>query len=83
MLFRSIQIDDYRILEKLGEGGMGVFFRARQISLGRDVAIKILTRERVGNETDEARFLREAKALSSLSHPHVIKVFSRVPWRLA
>src|SRR5204862_6656200 len=65
-------VSHYRILKKLGEGGMGAVFLAEDTHLGRRVAIKFLT------STDRhyrARFLREARAVSTLSHAHIAAVF--------
>ncbi|MHC4606887.1 MAG: protein kinase domain-containing protein, partial [Planctomycetota bacterium] len=67
--------DRYRFLEKIGGGGMGVVYRARDESLDRDVAIKVV-RERAGvNEIVRERFLREARVMGGLSHPNIIEVF--------
>jgi serine/threonine protein kinase/tetratricopeptide (TPR) repeat protein len=67
-------VSHYRILEKLGQGGMGVVFVAEDIHLGRRVAIKFLS-----TSSDEhqyrARFLREARAVSSLSHPNIATLY--------
>lgn len=65
---------EYELLEKLGEGGMGEVFRARQIGLRRDVAVKRIKPVRT-NEEDRRRFRREARVLSTLSNPHTINVF--------
>jgi serine/threonine protein kinase len=70
-------ISHYRILEKLGEGGMGVVYVAEDILLGRRVAIKMLTANASpGKQHYRARFLREARAVSALSHPHIAAVFN-------
>ncbi len=64
----------FEILECLGRGGMGVVYKARQKSLGRLVAIKILPPERVGEEKFADRFAREAELLAKLSHPNIVTV---------
>lgn len=62
------------ILECLGRGGMGVVYKARQKTLGRAVALKILAPERENDPEFAARFTREAQALARLSHPHIVTV---------
>src|ERR1051326_2101611 len=65
----------YRIQEKLGEGGMGVVYRAWDTQLDRPVAIKTLLAE-IGSEPEVTeRFLREAKAASRLVHPSIVTVY--------
>ncbi|HEY8079551.1 MAG TPA: serine/threonine-protein kinase, partial [Labilithrix sp.] len=64
----------YLLGDCLGIGGMGEVYRAQNVSLGRQVAIKILSAEFVKNEDDEKRFLREARAAAAVRHPHVVDV---------
>ena len=61
----------YRVLDKLGEGGMGEVYTATDTRLDRTVAIKVLPSELAADPTRRARFEREAKAIAALSHPHI------------
>lgn len=68
-------ISHYRVIEKIGEGGMGVVYVAEDTVLGRRVAIKTLTIKAGQNEQHfRTRFLREARAVSALSHPHIATI---------
>ncbi|MHC5040600.1 MAG: serine/threonine-protein kinase, partial [Planctomycetota bacterium] len=68
-------IAGYRLVRKIGEGGMGHVYEARQLSLDRRVAIKILPLEMVDDEAVVKRFEREAKATARLAHDHIVPVF--------
>jgi serine/threonine protein kinase len=64
----------YRLLKKIGEGGHGRVYRAINTLLGREVAIKVLKPELVGDETAKKRFFREAKTANLVRHPNVVDV---------
>ena len=66
---------DYELLEVVGRGGMGIVYRARQISLNREVAIKMILRDRLASPTERQRFFAEAKATAKLEHIGIVPVF--------
>ena len=69
-------LGDYEILAELGRGGMGVVYLARQLSLGRLVALKMLPADLAGDEVALARFRREMRLLARCDHPNIVKVLA-------
>jgi len=68
-------VSHYKIIEKLGEGGMGIVYKARDTKLDRIVAIKFLPSHLSGVEENKARFMQEAKAAASLNHPNILSIY--------
>ncbi len=66
------QLGEYKLLEKLGEGGMGAVYKARHTKLNRDVALKILPKDREDDAGAIARFEREMQACGALEHPNIV-----------
>src|SRR5215510_208554 len=68
-------ISHYRVVSKLGEGGMGVVYIAEDMLLGRQVAIKTIVESGSDRKHYRSRFLREARAVSALSHPNIATIY--------
>ena len=69
-------ISHFKVIEKIGQGGMGVVYRAQDTNLSRDVAIKVLPEQFTQDPQRLARFEREAKLLASLNHPNIAAIHS-------
>jgi len=68
-------LSHYKIVEKIGAGGMGEVYRAQDTRLGRDVAIKVLSPHLAATPEARARFEREARTISQLNHPHICTLY--------
>ncbi len=75
LLTEGFALGDYEIEERIGKGGMGVVYRARQLTLDRHVAVKVLPPELCVDHDYVDRFLREARAAAHLNHPTIIQIF--------
>ena len=66
---------DYRLDQEIGRGGMGVVYRAEQISLGRQVAVKMILKDQLASEPERQRFFAEARDTAQLQHPGIVPVY--------
>jgi serine/threonine protein kinase len=69
------RISHHEVIEKLGEGGMGVVYKARDTHLDRFVAIKVLPLEKVADPERQRRFVQEAQAASALNNPNIVHIY--------
>ena len=72
---KTVVLGDYRLVKKLGQGGMGAVYKAHQLSLDRDAAVKIMTKELAGQPAFVERFKREARVMAKLDHPHILRIY--------
>ena len=72
---KATSLGDFKLLKKIGQGGMGAVFRAQQISLDREVAVKVLSKELSGKPAFVQRFQREAKVMARLDHPNILRCY--------
>lgn len=70
------QIGDFKVIKKLGQGGMGEVFLAHQVSLDRQVALKVMAKQYSSQETFVKRFIREAQTMAKLDHPHIVRGYA-------
>ncbi|MFT4557205.1 MAG: serine/threonine protein kinase [Planctomycetaceae bacterium] len=73
---KTVQLGDFKLLKKLGQGGMGEVYLANQLSLDRQVALKILSKEMAKKPGFVERFVREARAMAKIDHPNAVKVYA-------
>ncbi|MFH1422361.1 MAG: serine/threonine-protein kinase, partial [Planctomycetota bacterium] len=72
--FIGRQVGQYKVIEKLGQGGMAVVYKAKHVILNDEVAVKVMLPELVSDSANRARFLREAQTAASLKHPNIVLV---------
>ena len=73
---QDLFLSQYVLLDRLGEGGMGEVFRARHTRLGRDVALKVMRKEKMAKPEAVKRFRREIQLAAQLQHPHIVPLLS-------
>src|SRR3990172_3718938 len=68
-------VSHYKIVDKLGEGGMGIVYKARDLKLDRPVAVKFLSQHLSASDESKARFIQEARSAAALNHPNILNVY--------
>src|SRR5262245_61866568 len=71
--YRGFQVGKYKILEQLGQGGMGAVYLCEHLLMRRRVAIKVLPQDKAGDPASLERFYREARAVAALDHPNIVR----------
>ena len=72
---RITQLGQYRLIRELGSGGMGIVYEAQDTQLNRRVALKVLRPNLPSEQSARERFMREARAMAQLTHPHVVAIY--------
>ena len=68
------QVDGYRLLRRLGRGGMSTVYLAEQVALGREVALKVMAPQALSDEISRRRFENEVRTTARLEHPHIVRI---------